>query len=68
MSDDDGGRKLLEYFRQKGVSTSGILRVRDWTTTTNLNNQRGVRLTLHSGHANSNTQAAGTVIAGNPGF
>jgi len=46
------------------ISTDDI----DWTTTTNLNNQRGVRLTLHSGHANSNTQAAGTVIAGNPGF
>ena len=32
----------------------------DWTTTTKLNNQRGVRLTLHSGHANSSTQIAGT--------
>jgi hypothetical protein len=30
----------------------------DWTTTTKLNNQRGVRLTLHTGHAN----------AGTPGF
>ena len=35
----------------------------DWTTTTKLNNQRGVRLSLHSGHANS-----GTVIAGTPGY
>jgi len=43
------------------VSTDDI----DWTTTTKLNNQRGVRLTLHSGHANSNTQ---TALAGTPGF
>lgn len=35
----------------------------DWTTTTKLNNQRGVRLTLHGGHQNSSTQIAGT-----PGF
>jgi len=27
----------------------------DWTTTTKLNNQRGVRLTLHTGHANADT-------------
>lgn len=31
----------------------------DWTTTTKLNNQRGIRLTLHSGHANSGAQVAG---------
>jgi hypothetical protein len=30
----------------------------DWTTTTKLNNQRGVRLTLHGGH----------VAQGTPGF
>lgn len=27
----------------------------DWTTTTRINHQRGVRLTLHSGHANQGT-------------
>lgn len=31
------------------ISTDDI----DWTTTTRVNNQRGVHLTLHSGHANS---------------
>jgi len=36
------------------ISTDDV----DWTTTTKLNNQRGVRLTLHTGHAN----------AGTPGF
>ena len=36
------------------ISTDDI----DWTTTTKLNNQRGVRLTLHSGH----------VAQGTPGF
>lgn len=33
------------------ISTDDI----DWVTTTTLNNQRGVRLTLHSGHASSGT-------------
>jgi hypothetical protein len=33
------------------ISTDDI----DWTTTTKLNNQRGVRLSLHSGHQNSGT-------------
>lgn len=33
------------------VSTDDI----DWTTTTKLNNQRGVRVTLHSGHASQGT-------------
>jgi hypothetical protein len=36
------------------ISTDDV----DWTTTTKLNNQRGIRLALHSGHAN----------AGTPGF
>lgn len=36
------------------ISTDDV----DWTTTTKLNNQGGVRLTLHTGHAN----------AGTPGF
>ena len=33
------------------ISTDDV----DWSTTTKLNNQRGVRLTLHSGHANTVT-------------
>lgn len=33
------------------ISTDDI----DWTTTTRINNQRGVRLSLHSGHANQGT-------------
>lgn len=33
------------------ISTDDI----DWTTTTKLNNQRGVRLTLHNGHTNAAT-------------
>src|SRR5579863_2736220 len=43
------------------ISTDDI----DWTTTTKLNNQRGVRLTLHRGHANSGAQST---IAGTAGF
>jgi hypothetical protein len=40
------------------ISTDDI----DWTATTTLNNKRGVRVTLHSGHV------ASTAEAGNPGF
>jgi rfaE bifunctional protein kinase chain/domain len=31
---DESGRTLLEYFRRKRVDVSGILRARDWATTT----------------------------------
>jgi D-glycero-beta-D-manno-heptose-7-phosphate kinase len=34
VGDDEGGRKLLEYFRRKRVNTSGIVRARDWSTAT----------------------------------
>ncbi len=34
VGEDEGGKKLLEQFRQKGVQTSGILRAREWVTTT----------------------------------
>jgi rfaE bifunctional protein kinase chain/domain len=34
VGDDEGGRKLLEYFRRKRVNTAGIVRVRNWATTT----------------------------------
>jgi rfaE bifunctional protein kinase chain/domain len=34
VGDDEGGKKLLEYFRRKRVNTSGIVRARDWVTTT----------------------------------
>jgi rfaE bifunctional protein kinase chain/domain len=34
VGDDEGGRKLLEYFRRKRVNTGGIVRAHDWTTTT----------------------------------
>jgi rfaE bifunctional protein kinase chain/domain len=34
VGEDEGGRKLLEQFRQKGVKTAGIIRTRDWATTT----------------------------------
>jgi rfaE bifunctional protein kinase chain/domain len=34
VGDDEGGRKLVDYFWRKGVNTAGILRVRDWITTT----------------------------------
>jgi rfaE bifunctional protein kinase chain/domain len=34
VGEDEGGKKLLEQFRQKGVKTSGILRTREWVTTT----------------------------------
>ena len=33
------------------VSTDDV----DWTTTTRVNNQRGVRMTLHGGHVNTET-------------
>jgi len=33
------------------ISTDDI----DWSTTTKVNNKRGVHLTLHSGHPNSAT-------------
>ncbi|MGB6472167.1 MAG: PfkB family carbohydrate kinase [Candidatus Acidiferrales bacterium] len=32
VGDDEGGRRLVEYFRGKGVSPSGILTARGWTT------------------------------------
>jgi rfaE bifunctional protein kinase chain/domain len=34
VGEDEGGKRLLEQFRQKGVKTSGILRTREWVTTT----------------------------------
>jgi len=34
VADDDAGRSLVEYFRRKRVNVSGILRARDWITTT----------------------------------
>ena len=34
VGDDEGGQKLTEHFRRRGVNTAGILRVRDWVTTT----------------------------------
>ena len=34
VGDDEGGRKLLELFRRKRINVSGILRARDWSTTT----------------------------------
>jgi rfaE bifunctional protein kinase chain/domain len=34
VGDDEGGERLLAYFRQKGVRTSGVVRSRDWTTAT----------------------------------
>jgi len=34
VGDDEGGKKLLEYFRRKRISTGGIVRARDWTTAT----------------------------------
>ena len=34
IGDDLAGNALLEYFRSKGVETSGILRLKGWTTPT----------------------------------
>jgi D-glycero-beta-D-manno-heptose-7-phosphate kinase len=34
VGDDEGGRKLLDFFRSKRVDVSGILRAREWVTTT----------------------------------
>ena len=34
VGEDEGGRKLLDYFRRKRVDVSGILRSREWVTTT----------------------------------
>ncbi|MBI3404680.1 MAG: sugar kinase [Acidobacteria bacterium] len=34
VGDDASGRALIDYFSRKKVDTSGILRVRGWTTTT----------------------------------
>jgi rfaE bifunctional protein kinase chain/domain len=34
VGDDEGGRKLLDRFRQRGVKTTAILRDREWVTTT----------------------------------
>jgi D-glycero-beta-D-manno-heptose-7-phosphate kinase len=34
VGEDDGGAKLLEYFRRKQADTSGIVRTPEWATTT----------------------------------
>ncbi|MFZ3218180.1 MAG: PfkB family carbohydrate kinase [Candidatus Acidiferrales bacterium] len=34
VGDDEAGRKLLEHFRRRRISVSGILRARDWVTPT----------------------------------
>jgi D-glycero-beta-D-manno-heptose-7-phosphate kinase len=34
VGDDEGGRKLLDHFLRKRINVSGILRARDWSTTT----------------------------------
>jgi rfaE bifunctional protein kinase chain/domain len=34
VGEDEGGKKLLEQFRQKGVKTAGISRIHGWVTTT----------------------------------
>ena len=34
VGDDEGGRALLEVFRAKKVNVSGVVRSRDWVTTT----------------------------------
>jgi D-glycero-beta-D-manno-heptose-7-phosphate kinase len=34
VGDDEGGKTLLDYFRRKRVNVSGILRTRDWVTST----------------------------------
>ncbi len=34
LGDDEGGQKLLEFFRRKRVDVSGIVRAREWVTTT----------------------------------
>jgi D-glycero-beta-D-manno-heptose-7-phosphate kinase len=34
VGDDASGRNLLEHFRQKQINVSGILRAREWATTT----------------------------------
>jgi rfaE bifunctional protein kinase chain/domain len=34
VGDDEGGRNLLDHFRHKHINIAGILRARDWATTT----------------------------------
>jgi rfaE bifunctional protein kinase chain/domain len=34
VGNDEGGRKLLDHLRRKRINVSGILRARDWFTTT----------------------------------
>lgn len=34
VGEDEGGKTLLDYFRRKRVNVSGILRTRDWVTST----------------------------------
>lgn len=34
VGDDEGGEKLLEFFRRKQLDTSGIVRSKEWATTT----------------------------------
>jgi D-glycero-beta-D-manno-heptose-7-phosphate kinase len=34
VGDDEGGQRLLDHFRRKRINVSGILRARDWSTTT----------------------------------
>jgi D-glycero-beta-D-manno-heptose-7-phosphate kinase len=33
VGDDEGGQRLLEYFRRKQVDTAGIVRAKEWATT-----------------------------------
>ncbi len=47
VGDDVAGRALLGYFRRKGVDTSGILRVRGWTTPTKTRYLAGWTHTAH---------------------
>ncbi len=60
VGDDEGGRKLIEFFRRKRVDVSGIVRARDWVTTTKTRYLAGWTHTTEQQVLRVDTEAAGS--------
>jgi len=59
---DEGGEKLLAYFRSRGVKTSGIVRSRDWTTATKTRYLAGWTHTTEQQVLRVDREPAGTLL------